>query len=53
MVKALGWYERNAKQGVTPVDNTAMSLGSHPDRLQTGKGLHLPSGRVGRCLAGW
>ncbi|MEW9538164.1 sugar ABC transporter substrate-binding protein [Agrobacterium radiobacter] len=25
MVKALGWYERNAKQGVTPVDNTAMS----------------------------
>lgn len=25
MTKALGWYERNAKQGVTPVDNTAMS----------------------------
>lgn len=25
MAKALGWYERNAKQGVTPVDNTAMS----------------------------
>ncbi|NKN37408.1 extracellular solute-binding protein [Agrobacterium sp. a22-2] len=25
MTKALGWYERNAKEGVTPVDNTAMS----------------------------
>lgn len=25
MEQALGWYERNAKQGVTPVDNTAMS----------------------------
>ncbi|MDH7807706.1 MULTISPECIES: ABC transporter substrate-binding protein [unclassified Rhizobium] len=25
MAKALGWYERNAKEGVTPVDNTAMS----------------------------
>lgn len=25
MEAALGWYERNARQGVTPVDNTAMS----------------------------
>ncbi|MDO1583123.1 ABC transporter substrate-binding protein [Rhizobium oryzicola] len=25
MTKALAWYERNARQGVTPVDNTAMS----------------------------
>ncbi|WP_275269264.1 ABC transporter substrate-binding protein [Pantoea ananatis] len=25
MADALGWYARNAKQGVTPVDNTAMS----------------------------
>ncbi len=25
MTKALGWYERNAKEGVTPIDNTAMS----------------------------
>ena len=29
MTKALGWYERNAKEGVTPVDNTAMSWGRH------------------------
>ncbi len=25
MTKALAWYERNAREGVTPVDNTAMS----------------------------
>lgn len=25
MTKALGWYERNAREGVTPADNTAMS----------------------------
>ncbi|MEH0070961.1 extracellular solute-binding protein [Pannonibacter sp. Pt2-lr] len=25
MVEALGWYERNAREGVTPADNTAMS----------------------------
>lgn len=28
MQAALGWYERNARQGVTPVDNTAMSWDS-------------------------
>lgn len=31
MEAALSWYERNAKQGVTPVDNTAMSW----DTIQT------------------
>ena len=44
MVKALGWYERNAKQGVTPVDNTAMSWEAIQTAFKTEKSFIFHQG---------
>lgn len=35
MTEALGWYERNAEEGVTPVDNTAMSWDAIKEAFKT------------------
>lgn len=44
MEKALGWYERNAKEGVTPVDNTAMAWDAIQGAFKQGKAFVFHQG---------